>query len=307
MRLPHLELPALAITGGGAWLAPPSGDVRQLTEREARDLISVGDVLICHAMFVVARLGRAAGEIPLRRARAVRVRATGRTHASPSPLGLARALRFREPQTAEDFCARATCGRRCAAGRFAEGLSRRRRIVRARPRARWSKPAGGGPFRARRTWRTGARSFTALGVQLLAQSRAVGRRSTRRESPSQHAIDEDSAQARLQATVRPLRRRAKTATRVHQRGDAGVLTAHASGRAAHRARRGGDGHRQDARLSRAGLPVGRAQRARGCGSPPTRATCSARSCRRRRSSIPIRRSATRRWSCARAARTISAC
>ena len=37
MRLPHLELPALAITGGGAWIAAPSGEVRQATEREARE------------------------------------------------------------------------------------------------------------------------------------------------------------------------------------------------------------------------------------------------------------------------------
>jgi hypothetical protein len=57
LRLPHLELPALAITGGGAWLAAPSGVVRQIAEREARDLISGGDVLICHALFVASRFG----------------------------------------------------------------------------------------------------------------------------------------------------------------------------------------------------------------------------------------------------------
>ena len=77
MRLPHLELPALAITGGGAWLAAPSGDVRQVTEREARDLIAGGDVLVCHALFVASRFGARPVQTAVRRARAFRVRAAG--------------------------------------------------------------------------------------------------------------------------------------------------------------------------------------------------------------------------------------
>jgi ATP-dependent DNA helicase DinG len=188
-----LELPALAITGGGAWIATPSGEVRQVPEREARELIAGGDVLVCHALFLVSRLGA-------RPARALHdvleLFAFVRPGESclPSPLGLARALHFKEPQTAESPLHLAR--RRRAAGRAEAAPTIR--SAHARPRS-------------------DGESGMALGASVLAVLGEPERRSPLAGStlarsaewedeapagrPSQHAIEEESAQGRLHATV----------------------------------------------------------------------------------------------------------
>jgi len=50
-------LPALALIGSGAVLAAAAGETRNIGPQEARNLVASGDVLVCHAMFVGARLG----------------------------------------------------------------------------------------------------------------------------------------------------------------------------------------------------------------------------------------------------------
>ena len=199
MRLPHLELPALAITGGGAWLAAPSGDARQIAEREARDLISSGDVLLCHALFVTSRFGAR----PVRALYDVlELFAFVRPGEAclPSPLGLARALHINEPQTAED-AARVL---HVAAGTLLDGLLKLAPDEKDRARKAASQMVKAG-------WRWGPSVLAVLGEPERALAPLSGFDSWRGLAewedeapmgrPSQHAIDEDSAQARLQATV----------------------------------------------------------------------------------------------------------
>jgi ATP-dependent DNA helicase DinG len=101
LRLPYLDLPALAITSGAPWLAETTGATRQISEREARDLITAGDVLLCHALFMASRFAarptRALFDV-LELFAFVRPAEP----CLPSALGLARALRLREPETAAD-------------------------------------------------------------------------------------------------------------------------------------------------------------------------------------------------------------
>ena len=199
MRLPHLELPALAITGGGAWIAAPSGDARQINEREARELIAGGEVLLCHALFVASRLGsRPSGALY----DMLELFAFARPGEPclPSPLGLARALRLPEPQTAEDS-ARSLHG---AAGALLDGLLNLSPDQKdsARKTASAMKKAG---------WRWGPSVLAVLGEPERAQGPLAGFDSWRgldawedeapEGPPSQHPIDEEDAQKRLHATV----------------------------------------------------------------------------------------------------------
>jgi ATP-dependent DNA helicase DinG len=101
LRLPHLDLPALALTGGGAVLAQPSGETRVLSTAEARNLVAGGDVLVCHAMFAGQRL-RARLLKPLFDLLELFAFARPGEPCLPSPLGLARALGLNEPHTAEE-------------------------------------------------------------------------------------------------------------------------------------------------------------------------------------------------------------
>src|SRR6185295_3765109 len=64
LRPPHRDLPALAGDGAGAIVAVATGATRSLTAEHARELVAKGDVLVCHALFVAARL-RARPAIPL--------------------------------------------------------------------------------------------------------------------------------------------------------------------------------------------------------------------------------------------------
>jgi ATP-dependent DNA helicase DinG len=199
LRLPHLELPALAITGGGAWIAKPSGEVRQVQDREARALIAGGELLVCHALFVASRLGA-------RPARALHdvLELFAFVHPAeaclPSPLGLARALCFKEPQTP----AEAALALHAAAGALLDGLLRLspEEKNRARKAAVQMMKAG---------WRWGPSMLAVLGEPERALGPLAGFDSWRDLAqwedeapvgrPSQHAIEEEGAQARLHAAV----------------------------------------------------------------------------------------------------------
>ena len=101
LRLPHLDLPALALTGGGAVLARASGETRELSTAEARNLVASGDLLICHAMFAGQRLNARLLK-PLFDLLELFAFVRPGEPCLPSPLGLARALRFAEPHTPEE-------------------------------------------------------------------------------------------------------------------------------------------------------------------------------------------------------------
>jgi ATP-dependent DNA helicase DinG len=199
LRLPHLELPALAITGGGAWIAAPSGEVRQVTEREARDLIASGEVLVCHALFAVSRLGAR----PVRALYDVlELFALVRPGEAclPSPLGLARALRFTEPHAPEDSARML----HAVSGALLDGLLKLSPDEKHRARNAAAQMAKAG-------WRWGPSVLAVLGEPERALGPLAGFDSWRELAewedeapvgrPSQHAIDEDGAQARLHTTV----------------------------------------------------------------------------------------------------------
>jgi ATP-dependent DNA helicase DinG len=104
LRLPNLDLPALALTGGAFWLAEPLGEARQISESSGRELLSTGDVLVAHALFVTSRMGAK----PIRGLfDVVELFAFVRPAQPclPSPIGLARALKIEEPLTGAG-CAR---------------------------------------------------------------------------------------------------------------------------------------------------------------------------------------------------------
>ena len=101
MRLPQLELPALALTGGGAVMAEPAGETRALSAAEARDVLSSGDVLTCHALFVAQRLSARLGK-PVFDVLELFAFVRPGEPCLPSPLGLARALKLKEPRTPEE-------------------------------------------------------------------------------------------------------------------------------------------------------------------------------------------------------------
>src|SRR5258708_2798344 len=101
LRLPQLELPALALTGGGAIVALPSGETRALSAAEARDVLASGDVLTCHALFVAQRLSARLIK-PVLDVLELFAFARPGEPCLPSPLGLARALALKEPGTPEE-------------------------------------------------------------------------------------------------------------------------------------------------------------------------------------------------------------
>jgi ATP-dependent DNA helicase DinG len=101
LRLPHLDLPALALTGGGGALALPSGETRAVGAAEARTLIAGGDVLICHAAFACQRLNARLVK-PLFDLLELFAFVKPGEPCLPSSLGLARALNLAEPHNSED-------------------------------------------------------------------------------------------------------------------------------------------------------------------------------------------------------------
>jgi ATP-dependent DNA helicase DinG len=101
LRLPHLDLQALALTGGGAVLAQPGGEARLLSQAQSREALSRGDVLVCHALFVAHRLGSQLSK-PLFDVLELFAFARPAQPCLPSPLGLARALDLPIPQSPEE-------------------------------------------------------------------------------------------------------------------------------------------------------------------------------------------------------------
>jgi ATP-dependent DNA helicase DinG len=102
LHLPHLDLPALALTGAGGVLARSTGETETVTTDDARHLLAGGDVLICHAIFASQRLQARLAK-PLFDVLELFAFVKPGEPCLPSPLGLARALRLRTPHTAEDM------------------------------------------------------------------------------------------------------------------------------------------------------------------------------------------------------------
>jgi ATP-dependent DNA helicase DinG len=96
-----LDLPALALTGAGAVLAQPSGETRVLSMAESRDLVSSGEVLVCHALFVAHRVGGRPVKPPYDVLELFAFVKAGEP-CLPSPLGLARALNLAEVRSPEE-------------------------------------------------------------------------------------------------------------------------------------------------------------------------------------------------------------
>ena len=200
MRFPHLELPALAIGGSGAALAMPSAESRSLSAAEARNILAGGEVLVCHAVYVAARLNarpsRALFDV-LELFSFVRPNQP----CLPSPLGLARALRLEEPKTAED-CARSL---HRASALLLDGLLRLSPDEKERARKTAASMAKAG-------WRWGPSILAILGEPERMAGPLAGLDAWRglREwedsappaRPGQQLIDEEEAQARLHALVR---------------------------------------------------------------------------------------------------------
>src|SRR5882672_11054692 len=101
LRLPQLELPALALTGGGAIMALPSGETRALSAAEAREVLASGDVLTCHALFVAQRLSARLTKPVLDVLELFAFACPGEP-CLPSPRGVARALKLKGARTPEE-------------------------------------------------------------------------------------------------------------------------------------------------------------------------------------------------------------
>jgi ATP-dependent DNA helicase DinG len=200
LRPPHRELPALAIAGAGAALASASGEMRSLRAEEARALLVKGDVLVCHALFVTARL-RARPATPLFDVLELFAFVRPGVPCLPSPLGLARALRLPEPGTPEE-AARIL---HHAAGVLLDTLAR----LPAHETDRASKTAS---VMARAGWRWGPSVLALLGERAKTASPLAGLDAWRGlpewedEAPAgisgQRPVAASDAQARLHALVR---------------------------------------------------------------------------------------------------------
>ena len=99
--LATMRLPALAIAGGAAIVAGADGAARTLGASEARELFASGEVLVCHALFVAARL-QAKPLRPLYDVLELFHFVRPGLPCLPSPLGLARALQLPEPASPHD-------------------------------------------------------------------------------------------------------------------------------------------------------------------------------------------------------------
>ena len=222
--------------------------------------------------------------------------------AVPTVAGLSRALGLEPPPSEAEAAASlpvmaaAVAGRRSRTrtGRSAKGRGPRTR--------RWPGSAG-----------AGRRSISARldppesGERMLFSRLAQWEEAADRPPPRTVAIDPDAAQARLDRADRGRVRAARGAAGDGRRGDVGVCPQARRGRAQHAARRSRHRHRQDARLSRAGVAVGRRRRAGRCGCRPSPRRCNASSTPRGASCSPTRPNARRESSSARAARIICAC
>ena len=195
MRLPHLDLPALSLTGGGAVLARPSGETRAVLIPEARTLIAGGDVLICHAAFTAQRLNARLVK-PLFDLLELFAFVKPNTPCLPSALGLARALHLDEPHAPEDA---ARVLHKCASV-LLDALTQWESDDKERAR----KTAA---FMAKAGWRWGAAVLVVLGEPERMVSPLAGIDAWRGlgewedepppARPSSHGIDSEEAKDRL--------------------------------------------------------------------------------------------------------------
>src|ERR1700704_1372230 len=185
--------------GGGAVLAAPSGEARKLSSEEARDVVAGGEVLVCHAHFVAARLGTRPLQ-PLFDVLELFAFARPGEPCLPSPLGLARALKLSEPRTAEE----AAHALHRAAGALLDGLLALSRDEKERARKTAAAMAKAG-------WRWGPAVLAVLGepegmVSPLSGFDAWrGLREWEDSAPPggsrQQPIEEEEAQTRLHGLV----------------------------------------------------------------------------------------------------------
>ena len=82
-------------------MALPSGEIRALSGSDARDVLARGDVLTCHALFVAQRLSARLTK-PVLDVLELFAFACPGDPCLPSPRGLARALKLKEPGTQEE-------------------------------------------------------------------------------------------------------------------------------------------------------------------------------------------------------------
>jgi ATP-dependent DNA helicase DinG len=199
VRLPQLELPALAISTGGAWLSPSSGEARRLDHRGARDLIGSGEVLVCHALFAAARFGAKPVKALFDVLELFTFACPGEP-CLPSPLGLARALRLPEPETGPD-CAGIL---RSAAGALFDRLVELAPLQKEHARKTAAQMAKAG-------WRWGPAILAVLGEPERALGPMAGFDTWRdlpewedeplSGPPGQQPVDEQEALQRLQLTL----------------------------------------------------------------------------------------------------------
>ncbi len=195
-----LKLPALAIAGGAAILSNSGGETRTLTPGEARELFASGEVLVCHALFVAARL-QAKPLRPLYDVLELFHFVRAGFPCLPSPLGLARALQLPEPATPEES-ARVL---HHAARLLLDALTDFSAEEKAAARLTAATMAKAG-------WRWGAPILAVLGAPEKLASPLAGLDAWRalpewEDQPpparsSHHPVDREEAHARLHALVR---------------------------------------------------------------------------------------------------------
>ena len=194
-----MDVPALALTGGGAVLAEPSGDVRALATAEARNLLANGDVLTCHAMFVAQRLGARPAK-PIFDVLELFAFVRPGVPCLPSPIGLARALHLPEPRTPQEAASTLTW----AATALFDALAAAEALEKERAR----KAAA---FMVKAGWRWGPAVLAVLGEpeRMAGPLSGVDAWRTLPEwedepppaRPSSHPVEPEEAEARLAALV----------------------------------------------------------------------------------------------------------
>ena len=96
-----MPAPALALTGGGLAVAEPSGNIRDISPGEARTFLNEGSAIICHASWLVRRMG-ARPKTPLYDILELMAFVQPARPCLPSPAGVARALNLPPPENARD-------------------------------------------------------------------------------------------------------------------------------------------------------------------------------------------------------------
>jgi len=194
-----MDLPSLALTGGGAVVANPSGETRSVSAAEARTILSSGDALICHAMFASQRLNARLLK-PLFDVLELFAFARPGVPCLPSPLGLARALNLAAPHT-PDESARVLHRSAAALFEILAGLP-------ADEKARAQKTAA---FMGKAGWRWGPAILSVLGEPERMASPLAGIDAWRTlpewedepppARPGSLPVETEEAQARLAALI----------------------------------------------------------------------------------------------------------